>query len=346
MPGVSGSGQPTVQRSARTPGGRAVLCPSEFKVHGIDLYIETGCNRRCTYCFLSDAYLGSKVRMSVEVVRDITAWAEKSSSIREVTLLGGEPALHPHFSSIVHLIAERSLAVRVVTNGSRAMREALTHEEIASRLSRVALSLDSVDANAFDRIRGRGAFRDAQETIEILQRRSIAFDINITVLRSTAPDLVQTLRFAERIGAKRANVHWYSAVGRGRIHALEESLAPHEWRRVLDDLASYKGSTDEFTIDCELGFALGHPGENRKMCAVRDGTNLQFLPSGAVFSCGVLVEHDALSGYVWEGGELVERGNRDDELAIAAGMADGCPVRRRWGDTAEVPLCIYNRLAN
>jgi hypothetical protein len=78
------------------------------------------------------------------------------------------------------------------------------------------------------------------------------------------------------------------------------------------------------------------------MCAVRDRTNLQFFPDGSVFSCGMLVESPALSGYVFRDGELTRRpGNT--ELTLTGGECAGCPMRQRDGD--YVPICIYNRLA-
>src|ERR1700746_1769170 len=87
------------------------LASSDFLVSSIDLYLTSTCNRKCSYCFLGDSFFSSKLNIDIERVREILSWTT-GSSIREVTLLGGEPALHPDFSAIVGLIRAANLQAR------------------------------------------------------------------------------------------------------------------------------------------------------------------------------------------------------------------------------------------
>jgi MoaA/NifB/PqqE/SkfB family radical SAM enzyme len=347
--------------SLEVPGPRAHVCiqlqdtgsrtraltAADFKVTGIDLYLTAACNRRCVHCFLSDEYLSSQQRMSLATVREITTWAA-ASTIEEITLLGGEPALNPDFPAIAVLARRQGFRIRTVTNGSRQFREAMLIPAVAAAMERVAVSLDAPTAEQADQIRGHGAFRDALATIRQLGEQDVAFDINFTPLRSTLGSVRQMIELAESLGAQRINIHWYSVVGRARAHAAEEAISARQWRAVLDEVNDYRPRRQGFQVDCQLGFAFGMPGEDQGMCAVRDRSNLQFMPNGTVFSCGMLVERADLAGYSWrEAGLFASAG--DTEIARTADPCRGCPIRAAQATAAgaeePVPLCIYNRLA-
>jgi MoaA/NifB/PqqE/SkfB family radical SAM enzyme len=286
--------------------------------------------------------------MSVSTVEEILAWAAQGS-IAEITLLGGEPALHADFSRIVALISTSGFRVRTVTNGSPRFRAAMAHGPTAAAMDRVAVSLDAPIAGVFDQLRGPGAFRDAMRAVDLLTEQHKKFDINFTVVKSAIPHVTQMLRFSEQLGARRINMHWFSPVGRGRLNAEHEAVSSDQWRQVVDLAQEYVPSRKDFIVDCELGFELGYRGENLRMCAVRDRTNLQFMPDGNVFSCGMLVERPDLAGYVWRDGSLHLR-QAESEVTRTATPCGGCPMRAKVdavgndGAPEPLPLCIYNRL--
>lgn len=322
------------------PGSWGVpLPPNEFKVDSIDLYITASCNRRCTFCFLPDAFLDSGSRMSVDMAVGIMAWAA-TGDIDEITVLGGEPAAHPQFAEIVTAARRHGRSVRTVTNGSKRFRKALGNGAVAEALGRVAVSIDAPDPTAMDRLRGPGAFADAMDTIDELRAIGMPFDINCTVVRSCLEYFPEMLTFAEKSGADRLNVHWYSPVGRGRVHAPQETVSPALWRDVLEQVQRYRPSRPGYVVDCELSYAYGLPGEDTHFCAVRQRENLQFFPSGAVFSCGLLVEDETMSGYHWHDGHLYQKSG-PTEIERTAGCI-GCPLRS--GADGFEALCIYNRL--
>jgi MoaA/NifB/PqqE/SkfB family radical SAM enzyme len=325
------------------------LAAADFAVSSIDLYLTSVCNRQCTYCFLSDSFFASRQHMKVSTVHEIIAWAA-GSLVEEITLLGGEPALHPDFAEIVALISAAGLRIRIVTNGSFRFRQAIREDATAAAIERVAVSLDAPIPAVFDALRGHGAFRDADLTIQQLKQQGKPFDINCTVVNSSLPYVDQMLRFAEDIGARRINIHWFSQVGRARTQARDERVSPDDWRHVIDVVGRYVPQRKGFIVDCELGFAFGNRGENFKMCAVRERTNLQFLPDGSVFSCGMLVDRPDLAGYVWREGGLHLR-QAESEVTRTFAPGTGCPMRAiaipavyQTGVSAPVPLCIYNRL--
>jgi MoaA/NifB/PqqE/SkfB family radical SAM enzyme len=318
------------------------LASADFPVSSIDLYLTSICNRTCNYCFLGDSFFASKLNIGIDTVREILTWAS-GGSVKEFTLLGGEPALHPDFPAIVTLIRDAGLRVRIVTNGSPRFRKALLDPDVAAGIERVAVSLDAPSADIFDALRGPRAFTDVMLTIDQLKNLQKPFDINFTVVKSSLPYVPQMLALAEDLGARRINMHWFSEVGRAR--AAHEGVSAAEWKRVLGEVIAFRPRRREFLVDCELGFGFGMPGEDRHMCAVRERSNLQFLPDGTVFSCGMLVDRPDLAGYVWRNGSLYLR-RAETELTRTAKSCGGCPMRAASAvdESAPAPLCIYNRL--
>jgi molybdenum cofactor biosynthesis enzyme MoaA len=328
-------------------GSTRNLSVNDFKLDSIDLYITSACNRRCSYCFLTDSYFASGHDMSVRSARSIVNWASKGS-VEEVTLLGGEPAQHRDFASIVRIIHDVGMRVRTVTNGSERFRAAFLDPGVASALDRIAVSLDAPSQPSFDALRGRNAFRDAMVTVQQLRDSGTAFEVNCTVVKSTLEDVPAMLSFAESLGARRLNIHWFSAVGRASQHAANEIVSAIQWRAVLDEVSAYRPGRSDYVIDCQMGFAFGMPGEDPGMCAVRNRANLQFMPDGNVFSCGMLVDGAIQAGYFWRDGHLSVREN-ETEISATASQCQGCPLPQRRSpaidDDGYLPLCIYNRLA-
>src|SRR5579875_712373 len=149
----------------------------------VDVYISSQCNRRCGYCFLPPDFFTSGMRMSVDSFAGVVSWSQRPR-VTEITLLGGEPSLHPSFAGMVSLASARHMEVRVVTNGSRRFRRFLADGTIGSHnLARVAVSLDTLDPAVQDEFRGPGAWQDAMATIGMLREHGVLFDINVTALK-------------------------------------------------------------------------------------------------------------------------------------------------------------------
>jgi organic radical activating enzyme len=99
------------------------MTASSFDLSSVDLYINSQCNRRCAFCFLPDEYLASRVELSVGVASSIIEWCV--GTVEEITLLGGEPSLHPRMPEIAEMVASAHLKLRIVTNASPPFRQLL-----------------------------------------------------------------------------------------------------------------------------------------------------------------------------------------------------------------------------
>ena len=306
----------------------------------VDLYITATCNRRCSYCFLNAEFLDSRETMPLPRVVEILDWSVRAG-VREITLLGGEPALHPRFPEILDEIAARGLEARLVTNGSARFRALLRERRVRSGLARVAVSLDTVDPGLQDRLRGRGAHRDATATIAALSEACIPFDVNVTGVAEALPGLPSLIEYAEAVGCRRVNIHWPSRMGLGAD--LPDSAFPtaERWREVVALVERVRPHAPGFFVEVERAFL--DAGQPLRGCALQQMTNLQVMPSGRAYRCGALADEPEMSALAFLRGDLVVTRSAAGEEAVRSAAAGclGCPLSPGSGQA-----CIYDKVVS
>lgn len=320
-----------------------VELPPGHNLTSVDVYITSQCNRRCTYCFLPSDFFASGLRMSVDAFSDVTTWCVRNG-VGEVTFLGGEPSLHPSFPEMVSLASDHELKVRVVTNGARRFRRLLEDGQIKPQsLSRVAVSLDTMDETVQDRFRGRGAWRDAMDTIQLLREIRVLFDINVTGVRPALDGIDALIDFAERQGCRRVNVHWPSSIGLGAQLTADEIPDRVEWEKLVRTIADRVETRPDFFVEIERGVLADD--DPLTGCALQDFSNLQILPEGRAYRCGVLVDQEGMASLAMTGGQLrLTRPETGEEL-LRSSMPSGCdtcPAVQADGRRA----CIYDKVSS
>lgn len=331
------------QRLMGTAFPDLVELPPGHNLTSVDVYVTSQCNRRCTYCFLPSDFFASGLRMSTAAFSDVTTWCVRNG-VGEITFLGGEPSLHPSFPEMVSLANDRGLKVRVVTNGARRFRRLLEDGQIKPQsLSRVAVSLDTVDETVQDRFRGRGAWRDATDTIRLLREIGVLFDINVTGVRPAMDGIDALIDFAENAGCRRVNVHWPSSIGLGAQLKTEEIPDRVEWEKLVRTIADRVETRPDFFVEIERGFLA--EGDPLTGCALEDFSNLQILPEGRAYRCGMLVDQEGMASLAMTGDQLLLARPETGEELLRSSMPSGCdtcPAMQADGRRA----CIYDKVSS
>lgn len=78
------------------------------------LLLTKKCNRSCDFCFQSDLE-GNATDISLEDFQSLLLWLKKQS-IDTLTLLGGEPSLHPYFLKILEISFGNGFKLNLLTN--------------------------------------------------------------------------------------------------------------------------------------------------------------------------------------------------------------------------------------
>src|SRR5262249_39981235 len=145
-------------------------------IRDLRISVTDRCNFRCPYCMPAETYGPAYKflhRSQILTFEEITRLARLFVSLGAVKLrlTGGEPLLRAHLGELVRQLAplDGGPALALTTNGqllapmARPLREA--------GLSRVSVSLDSLDEAAFQRLNGRGfTLRRVLEGIEAAER--------------------------------------------------------------------------------------------------------------------------------------------------------------------------------
>ena len=152
------------------------------KQRGIDINLNNACNLRCEYCF-TNSPKGDHVKdqLSVGIMGDIADQADELG-IFEFDLQGGELLLRPDvLFEVLEAIKPERFYLYLTTNGyylDKKMAERLAK----AKVSRVSVSVDSMDEETHDKIRGRkDSWRRAIEGLKHAKNAGLDPYINITV---------------------------------------------------------------------------------------------------------------------------------------------------------------------
>ena len=156
------------------------------------LTVETNftCNAACRSCYNLD-------RHTVKDLGQIKEEIDRGLELRRadaVTLLGGEPTLHPDLPAIVRHVASKGITCQVLTNGRRLLDpdgHHLLDELRRAGLARLLLHVDEGQPH----VHGR-PLDMAQRLLQICEPHDILCSLSWTVYRggaATLPSIVRTL---------------------------------------------------------------------------------------------------------------------------------------------------------
>ncbi|HCH63296.1 MAG TPA: hypothetical protein DFR83_10855, partial [Deltaproteobacteria bacterium] len=119
-------------------------------------------------------------------------------------LSGGEPTLRADLPALIERLTEHGHAVGLDTDGLALSRPAVLAGLKARGLTRLRIPLHSIIAAAHDWVEGAaGSGRRTRKTAAAAQAVGIPLEINTLVTRSTVSHLVDTVRAAHALGARR-----------------------------------------------------------------------------------------------------------------------------------------------
>jgi MoaA/NifB/PqqE/SkfB family radical SAM enzyme len=158
----------------------------------------TRCNFTCGFC------AGRAMPQSDLPYERFVAALDAFPSLEHVELQGeGEPLLHPRFFEMVGLARSRGIKVSIITNGSLFIDETIA-KILSLDIDKIAVSIESPDAERFQRIRG-GKLDKVIRGLEALMKTrgevpKPTVGLSITVLRSTQDELPAILALYDRLG--------------------------------------------------------------------------------------------------------------------------------------------------
>ncbi|GGM68130.1 hypothetical protein GCM10012275_43350 [Longimycelium tulufanense] len=276
--------EPDPHRIDRLPYGR---------FRNLYVYLTTACQLRCAHCYMGER-LEEARKMSWETLtRTLRTWRQMGSA--KVTLLGGEPTLHPRFvDAIRYANALGYEHVITTTNGlNPAIRKLRTLAP--SEFAYVQVSVDGGSPDTHDRVRGTGCFAETMLNIAELAERGFDTRIICTVNTINARDCLRLLDLADQMHVSLVKFHVFSTIGHGAA-AASAAMPPREWIEFYEHLeqiapryrtrVSYQPTYARRERIAEFA-AAGYRG-----CIGRTLDRMSIFPDGRGYVCSYLFDTD------------------------------------------------------
>jgi cyclic pyranopterin phosphate synthase len=172
--------------------------PFGRKVTGLRIAVTPRCNLRCIYCHHEGETSHGKTISADTIVNVVNAGAKLG--IRRIKFTGGEPLLRLDLEDIL-LQLDSNLDLSLTTNGIFLADRAASLAD--SGLSRVNISLDSIDPETYCSITGGGK-EDLKRVIlgikTALDTGLSPIKLNMVVLEKNQQDVWDSIEFARRHG--------------------------------------------------------------------------------------------------------------------------------------------------
>jgi cyclic pyranopterin phosphate synthase len=126
-------------------------------ITGLRISVNYECNLNCFYCHREGCPASSSEMTPEEIGKIVGAATE--FGVRKVKLTGGEPLLREDIMDVISAVARPGIEeVSMTTNGT--LLASIAHEIADAGLTRVNISLDTLDPRTFARITGSDSISD------------------------------------------------------------------------------------------------------------------------------------------------------------------------------------------
>jgi len=264
---------------------------------------------------------------------------------RYLTILGGEPTLHPDLHRIVDYA--KSVGYEKVSIDTNGLSSNKLKSISPDKLEYIRVSLDGATAEIHDRVRGNGAFEKTLRSLRELVSTGYKVGITCTIFEFSIETAPALLDLAEELGIKLVNYHVFSEEGNGKTNS-DWSLSPQNWIDFYEHLETIKDNyhtsiwyppTWATRQKLERYVSEGYRG-----CLGYSLDRLSIFPDGKSHVCSVLFDEPFFFGTITDQGFVLNRENNEFEMFTKAIFQ--APVPYLSGCPAETTLRKHGKKAN
>ena len=153
------------------------------RFNNLRVSLTAACNYACTYCVPDGKRLQAAAYelTATEMIRAVEL-LQQTTGIDKVRITGGEPLLSPKFGDILSGVMGLGLSdVSLTTNGQLLPR--WSEQIIASGMSRINVSLDTLDAAKFRDIARSGDLATVLNGIDLMLQAGLRVKVNMVPMR-------------------------------------------------------------------------------------------------------------------------------------------------------------------
>jgi radical SAM protein with 4Fe4S-binding SPASM domain len=285
------------------------------RFRNVYLYITEKCQLRCGHCYMGERLERGKFMPILEVKHTLQLWRKMGGS--KLSILGGEPTLHPDFIEICRYAKQVGYEKVILnTNGLRKALQPLSKME-PEEFSYIQVSLDGGSPQTHDLVRGNGTFNIAWKTAQELATRQFDTRIICTVNRKNRQDCLELIPKCEAIGATLVKFHVFSNIGNGQKNT-EWAMSPVEWIEFYEELEAMK-KNHKIQIWYQPTYANREnisrfKGQGYRGCVGRTLDRISIFPDGRAYVCSYLFDTTQNMFYMQDGEIKLNRDQNEYEL--------------------------------
>lgn len=165
------------------------------------LEITQACNCRCLHCYEGENHRRQKNPLSLNEWKDIINQI-KSSGVKRVVIIGGEPCIHPDIDKIADYVASQKISTTIFTNGTH-ITESLKEIVIKNKI-KMKFSLYGHCSEIHDSItKTQGSFDKLCESIRFFLKHKITVDIAVVIMRENENYINEIKEFLNTLGVSK-----------------------------------------------------------------------------------------------------------------------------------------------
>ncbi len=288
-----GYGHARTPRHATAPEPERIDRVAYGRFRNVYLYITEACQLRCEHCYMGDR-LDRALKMPLpQIIDTLATWRRLGGS--KLTILGGEPTLHPDYCAAIRAADQLGYEHVITTTNAQAPALRKFRQLEPGDFAYVQVSLDGGSASSHDAIRGAGTFDTALATTAELTKRGFDTRIICTVNQANRSDALNLLDIADGLGVSLVKFHVFSTIGTGHGNP-ELAMTPPEWVGFCDHLNEvaprYRTRVWYQPTYARRDQMARYQAEGYQGCIGRTLDRISVFPDGRCYVCSYLFDTD------------------------------------------------------
>ncbi len=151
---------------------------NKSRTNNIMFYLTNACNLRCPHCYMHSDY---KKENEININEIIKFLSELTNfNISKVTFSGGEVCMRDDLVEIIDSTYNLNFKIKILSNGTLWNDKLI--EKVASKISEIQISIDGYSEEENAKVRGKGNFYKALDTVDKFVNLGVKTRIAITPL--------------------------------------------------------------------------------------------------------------------------------------------------------------------
>lgn len=304
-----------------------------FKLKGIYIEITSHCNRCCPYCYNDSGLNGTYI--NEKVFYDLVDSCVKNN-VKNITISGGEPFLHPGIYDFINYANKRNIHTLIITNLSLVSSDKII--ELLKAGNSVQITLDFPDERN-DITRGKGSFNLTYQLLQKLKEQKLQKGVvlRMNVSKQNINYIQDMIEFSLKLNLK--EIVFSLLAKSGRSYKYQYVL---DYNEDIDILSQYVIFLQNKKRDLKQKINITYNElENQRGCIIfSEEKSLQCVPrvdpKGDVYFCSFFMGKENSIGNI--------KDEKIDKIINSEKMHDFIKKVRQRVKNENCKNCLFNKI--